>query len=404
MKKLTLALIALALVAGIVAATSLSLRSAAPSDLQDLTKVVKFSHKFHLHQGVVCRDCHTVVVASESSKDLLIPKMKDCSSCHDVATETECGKCHYDEKPYPTWQKQPREVSFSHKFHIEKQSPECAACHKGIETVVYATNSNLPPMETCTSCHDNLSAPKACESCHTDVAHLYPSSHRVGNFLKEHKKFVRTTPGQGQCVTCHSDNFCVECHSANGLLRTDVTPPTTTSPRSPSLETQKPMILERVHDLNYRMTHGIDARAHFVECSTCHVTQVFCADCHSASGDFARIKPQSHLAPGFTTLGRGSTGGRHADLARKDIKICAACHDQDGRDPVCTLCHTDPDGIKGTHPRTHPGGFMDTTHGDWHENQGSVCYNCHTDPNAHPPSQGGHPGIGFCGYCHGARG
>ena len=96
-------------------------------------------------------------------------------------------------------------------------------------------------------------------------------------------------------------------------------------------------------------------------------------------------------------IGVGSGGGDHARLARRDIERCAACHDVQGADPNCILCHTDPDGIEGTNPKTHAINFMNDSNGDWHDDPGSVCYNCHTDPNAYP---GGNPNIGFCAYCH----
>jgi len=78
------------------------------------------------------------------------------------------------------------------------------------------------------------------------------------------------------------------------------------------------------------------------------------------------------------------------------MESCVSCHDVNGADPICLTCHVDPDGIKGTNPRTHPGGFMHDTHGDWHDTDASVCFNCHTSQNHSSPR-----GIGFCGYCHG---
>ena len=69
-----------------------------------------------------------------------------------------------------------------------------------------------------------------------------------------------------------------------------------------------------------------------------------------------------------------------------------------GADPTCLTCHVDNDGIKGTNPKTHPGGFMKDAHGDWHSDPGSVCFNCHVGASPQSPS-----GIGFCGYCHGSK-
>jgi hypothetical protein len=96
-------------------------------------------------------------------------------------------------------------------------------------------------------------------------------------------------------------------------------------------------------------------------------------------------------------MGVGSGGGLHAKLAKRDIETCAACHDAQGADPACILCHTDYDGIKGTNPRTHVPGFMAGNEGIWHNDPGATCYVCHTDANARV---GGVKGQKFCGYCH----
>ena len=111
------------------------------------------------------------------------------------------------------------------------------------------------------------------------------------------------------------------------------------------------------------------------------------------------IVPSSHLSPDFKTFGVGSGGGDHAILARRDIEQCVSCHDVQGTDATCIVCHLDSDGIKGTNPKTHAADFNKDEHGDWHDNQGSICYNCHTSQSPSSPA-----GIGFCGYCHGVGG
>ena len=105
------------------------------------------------------------------------------------------------------------------------------------------------------------------------------------------------------------------------------------------------------------------------------------------------IIPLSHTSPSFVT---GLTpGSDHAILAKRDIERCASCHDVQGADANCILCHSDPDGVKGTNPKTHVSGFLNDSNGDWHTDGASVCYDCHSNSNT--------AGIGFCGYCHGAK-
>jgi len=175
------------------------------------------------------------------------------------------------------------------------------------------------------------------------------------------------------------------------------------TPYSPHkfIDNTKQQNISRVHDLNYRFTHGIDLKGKTSECQTCHQTETFCAQCHdSGSQDFALEGnvPSSHKTLNFVTIGVGTGGGQHAILARRDIERCASCHDVQGADQNCILCHVDNDGIKGTNPKTHARSFRsDTENGDWHSDRGSVCYSCHTDANARPD---GIKGVGFCGYCH----
>ena len=145
----------------------------------------------------------------------------------------------------------------------------------------------------------------------------------------------------------------------------------------------------------------MDAQSHSAECQSCHQEETFCTNCHQAKeGDYSQggIAPASHLKSTFMVIGVGSGGGDHAVLARRNIESCAACHDTQGGDPTCIKCHTDPDGIQGTNPKTHPANYMKDVHGDWHDSQGSICFNCHTGSS--PSSQAG---VGFCGYCHGSN-
>ena len=86
---------------------------------------------------------------------------------------------------------------------------------------------------------------------------------------------------------------------------------------------------------------------------------------------------------------------QHDELAKRDIENCAACHDVQGADPNCILCHSDPDGVKGTNPKTHEINFMRDVEGDWHTDVRSICYDCHSSSNT--------SGVGFCGYCHGVK-
>ena len=220
------------------------------------------------------------------------------------------------------------------------------------------------------------------------------------DFIHEHKWLARATTAT--CAGCHTEASCEDCHAEVAVQRVDPDYRGLISPRSPrvwGIDRGQTQTLAKVHDLNFRYTHGVAAQAKTSDCSSCHDTQTFCAKCHARGGDVNQVgfRPATHDQPQFTTLGRGSGGGLHAKLAKRDIESCAACHDASGADPVCVTCHVDVDGVKGTDPRTHPSGFMNAYPGEFHSDPGASCFICHTDPNAHPD---GIKGVGFCGYCH----
>ena len=395
---LILPLLAAALVTG------LARRGPAPASWpeNDDSRTLKFSHKFHVKEaGVACADCHKKASSSASASDNLRPVHENCATCHEEQVNSQCGYCHRDTTDIRAAARPVRTLVFAHAQHVTMKGVECTTCHAGLDSVDYAGPDNMPSMTTCVTCHDNAKATGTCESCHTSFVNLVPSDHLAPDFRKEHRRLTRLGNLEVSCATCHTQTFCADCHGAAPLERFGKSAlMSEPSPRvgSPT-DGPKQMTLQMTHNMNYRYTHGIDAKAKATECYSCHIAQTFCEQCHAVGDNLTPgMKPASHLAPGFTTLGVGSGGGVHAQLALRDIESCASCHDARGADPVCITCHNDPDGIKGTHPRTHPAGFMQGEHGSWHTDPGAVCFNCHTDANAYP---GGTAGKGFCGYCHG---
>jgi hypothetical protein len=366
-------------------------------------KGVKFSHQFHVSEaGVACIDCHTDASKSTKASDNLLAKMEACKSCHEEPLKNNCTYCHLnsDSTIYTATLNPIRELMFSHQQHVEDQKVTCETCHTVLDKAGVATGELVPAMATCNSCHNDTKATGACEKCHTNFASLRPVEHNRTNFIHEHKRLARL--GDAKCGVCHSQETCIDCHNGSELIKVDVPGRNLTSQRSPRLtaiDRGQEMRLTKIHDLNFRFTHGIAAKGKALECQTCHSSEKYCSTCHEAGGNInqSAFKPASHAVAGFTTLGVGSGGGEHARLARRDIESCAACHGSEGTDPVCITCHNDPDGIKGTDPKTHDPGFMSGNHGSWHDDPGATCYMCHTDSNARPS---GVRGQKFCGYCH----
>lgn len=362
---------------------------------------LKFSHKGHIKDaGVDCEACHNAVKTSKLSSDNLRPNHDNCITCHEEQVNNTCGYCHKDPDNIEAAPPRVRRLTFSHEQHTSMKQVECVTCHTGLDRVDYAGPKNMPSMETCSSCHNDGKATSTCEACHTSFTNLIPPDHLFANFKRQHKQATRLGGLDVSCATCHTQTFCADCHAAAGLVGIGIGDlMADPAPRGSRTESPNQLQLQMAHNLNYRFTHGIDAKSKSSECYTCHSPQDFCARCHNTGGNITAeaFKPAWHLGADFALIGVGSGGGRHAELARRDIESCVSCHDVQGADPTCILCHTDGDGIRGTNPRTHPGGFQKGEEGSWHTDPGATCYSCHTDVNAYP---GGKKGMGFCGYCH----
>ncbi|MFQ6114220.1 MAG: cytochrome c3 family protein, partial [bacterium] len=305
-------------------------------------EILKFSHKFHqIEVETTCTDCHTKAAESTLVSDNLLPTMEDCSSCHDVESEEECTLCHFeDEETWLPLEATARELIFNHKFHVIEAGIDCEKCHKNLAEVDFADAQSMPVMAECGSCHNNQQATLECVNCHTNTLTLRPVDH-TADFLVTHKNLARID--QEDCAICHTDNDCSECHEGASLLTTtsganvDVQSPFYISPSG-----TKGLILPRVHELNFRLTHPLEAEGRSQECAVCHATRSFCLDCHESQGVDVAAKPVWHGGADWVALPgvEGADGGRHAELARRDIETCIGCHDIQGDDPTCLLCHT----------------------------------------------------------------
>jgi len=364
-------------------------------------KVIKFSHKVH-GELLECADCHTGAVEStDLQSGNFLPEKAKCAECHDVEDADNCEMCHFKDVYEPLIEKK-SQLIFNHKFHTTEGNLTCTKCHQGLNEVDYSFQSanSKPVMALCNDCHSEKKiATNACEACHISTVNLVPQSHKTGNYVKLHK-FHANKPGAG-CAMCHDQNSCDACHTATNTmvevnLADDFYRPYETYNVIDGTKLQK---ISKVHDINYRFTHGMDLRGKTSDCTTCHQTETFCVTCHTSEyNDYALAgnMPSSHKVAGFFTYGVGSGGGEHSRLAKRDIEQCTACHDVNGNDPSCIMCHSDNDGIKGTNPKTHVPGFMKNEHGDWHTDENAVCFNCHTDSGARLRNRE----IGFCTYCH----
>lgn len=369
----------------------------APKSAKD---VIKFSHKFHKEDvEAECMDCHSKAESSGLATDNLLPGKEQCGACHDLEDEETCQTCHIGDEE--SWQALPlseNKLIYSHEFHVLEQKLACETCHTNLATVDYSEEHSKASMQTCATCHNNEQAPLECTACHTDPLELRPADHSA-DFLVAHKNRARID--QDECTTCHVEDDCAQCHDGAALFTTlsgatqDIQ-----SQLAPSLGSgTKGLIISRVHELNFRLTHPMSAEGRSQECSTCHEPQEFCQTCHEAEGVDVAGKPAWHGGNDWGALAGvvNSGGGRHAELAKRDIEMCASCHSTQGDDPTCMLCHTDFDGVQGTNPKTHESGFRDQfgDGSEFHSDDSALCFSCHTNTEQ--------SGIGFCGYCHEAK-
>lgn len=361
------------------------------------SKILKFSHRIHIKNvEMTCSDCHLNIEQSMKAEDNNLPGKDVCSDCHDVEDKDNCSLCHVNMKNLVSLANPVRSFYFNHKLHVLDKEIGCERCHAGIEDIDMGDGKKIPPRESCNTCHNGLSATKECLTCHSMDTKFRPDSH-LPTWSREHMVQIRA--GSSDCAHCHSNNYCQECHESTDLISTKMLPENFYAPYSPKAGGAQTLVLKNVHELNYRYVHQLDASGKERECRVCHETSSYCVECHTSSGLNTEIRPAWHGGPDWGALatGVGTGGGRHAALARRDIERCAACHDVQGADPTCLLCHTDFDGVKHTDPATHESGFANRFGEDseFHNDDGAICFTCHT--NTHQAGQG------FCGYCHGDK-
>jgi len=358
---------------------------------------LKFSHDLHVNdEEVECLDCHPSdrVESSQRASDRLIPDEDACMECHDDWQEDEiCESCHTGVEPFFSRIIPPVEFIFSHRDHISSATLDCEVCHGDMAGITNHPPS--PSMDDCMTCHLDQQQSTVCQDCHEPSFVLRPENHSP-NWLQEHD--IAALVESNDCLQCHVQISCDNCHSGSNLGRDDFKSLDPVSIYRKDLGGDKQLI-DRVHDLNYKYYHGIDADTKSYDCSTCHEVQTFCVDCHQNETNLLLNKPQFHGGqdwgavkyPSGTDFLNSIDGGAHAELARMDIEQCQACHDIEGADPSCIRCHVDVDGIQFTDPQTHLPGFMRDVQGDWCETGSSMCFVCHTQESK---------GQGFCAYCH----
>ncbi len=316
--------------------------------------IITFSHKFHLEQGLECLDCHDGIESSDAV-GFGLPSMDVCGRCHSEIQESEnCTKCHSNPASAKRLTLRTIALNFSHKNHIERVNNDCTACHTTIATSTNVKDDNIPSMDLCTSCHSAAVQELKCSQCHTnlgsyDLKPIIHMSHK-GNFIKEHQEFARADVSV--CAQCHQESFCSDCHAKTEGLR-------------PVIKFPESEHRAFIHRGDWLSRHPPEARADQNRCLKCHDLKR-CRDCHERTSAMpARSKEIGH-PEGWGTPGDPNFHGR---VARRDITLCAACHDE-GENSICVSCHYVGSPVR---KNIHPRGFKSSMD----KNKDKMCTVCH---------------------------
>ena len=288
---------------------------------------IRFPHAFHIStQQLDCKDCHTL----GADKALYnLPTHAVCLSCHNVTNQAKpdatCLKCHVampepytaaiEEKAsqavsrYLIERYQAGPVNFDHNAH---KTQDCDTCHAGIKKSSRASQSHLPQMAFCMSCHNSVTAPSECQVCHPSMPVPYDRPEQLARLAFPHPVGWERTHGNmarqtgEDCQLCHEQQTCENCH-----------------------QTRPP---EDHAGISWNNSlHGRKALMDRERCAACH-TQVTCERCHS-------VAPPSHT-PGFLNpldpFANSEGIRRHSLMGKAELRACLTCHEFQND---CSVCH-----------------------------------------------------------------
>jgi hypothetical protein len=221
-------------------------------------------------------------------------------------TRAACLSCHRDD-----WSDQSaRTAKVPHPAHLRvaDEPRDCVTCHKWVahEETYQAKHKTMPFSAVCASfgCHVGTKQPTDCVSCH----HVLQEGPAV--WRATHKLTVAKN-GPGGCVEkCHTPAQCNQCHTT-GTTPTITVDFTTASATAIGKKHVQP---------TWMSVHGSLALADPKACTTCHVSEGECQDCHLQ-------RPAFH---GSTTTWLKA----HQTLGTNTPR-CLTCHEQ----KMCDTCH-----------------------------------------------------------------
>ncbi len=308
-----------------------------------------FPHSTHVEAGLSCATCHAGIpraTAVGPAVHLTLPAGEEAKACLE---------CHEEVPAAPPRRQLEQTLTFSHAAHLPYVKGDCAGCHTAL-VEPGQTKAPVPPMSTCTSCHNHAMdyAQARCQQCHVDLKR-YPLKpvadfKHEADFLRTHGQLAKS--GAATCSACHEQTSCSECHAA------------TTRPVKPDVKWPERVGASFVHRGDYVSRHTIDANADPSSCRRCHGS-AYCDSCHNEQG----VSQRSPAAATRTPHPLGWNAGIvHGVAARQNIMSCAGCHDQ-GAQSTCVVCHRNVD--------PHPPGWAQRHNKTTDVANNSMCRTCH---------------------------
>ncbi len=317
----------------------------------------RFPHQLHLAglacgapDKPACLSCNSCHAVSKDDRSHKLPPKAVCARCH--TRDAKEAMAVLETVP----ERATGPIRFDHDQHLalKKIQGQCVPCHAG---VVEPGVAKIPAMKKCFTCHEHEAQWKkgVCAPCHARQA-LTKTMPKT--FLRHDEGFVRhhstqATQQKQLCQSCHSESQCDSCHDVSQNL---------------TIEKRQPERIERkfVHRGDFVARHAIEAQSQASKCARCH-TPESCDACHVARGVSGnRVGSRNPHPPGWVG-GNPDSRSFHGKAAKRDIVLCAGCHEQ-GPATNCIRCHKV--GAFGGNP--HPGGWKSTL------GKGSqMCRYCH---------------------------
>jgi hypothetical protein len=262
-----------------------------------------------------------------------------CSTCHLV--ESFCVDCHGMEMPHP-----------EADIEITTVNPE-----NGVEA---ARHADFMTMTACFRCHTlsgespsgaEYTAPGTCSACHPADFDLKPANHDEADFY-----------GPGHAALANMETDHVTGRPAADIIRPFLHGKGYVGPEG----TEEHEASEYVPSDDDHALHLADVQA-IDYCSTCHLVESFCVDCHSV---------EMPHPDGFVD--------DHAEVGKSSPESCVMCHAEGetgegvSATEFCNGCH---------HKEGDPTQPWLPQHDDVTRQTGAeACFECH-EPT-------------YCAYCH----